>query len=179
MESSWPWSTSPEAKTLKRARLIEPVRPRLEKAPLNQQEWTRWPELVLADRAIRRPAIRAQAIAIAEALAVRTDKEPPIEAERRAAPRTLWKDQVQNLRARATLLNEDRRSGANPARTADSELDLAPWAQVTPSRDRTRGEGEPIPRWTVRGGEYLHHPGHANDLDGTDGPLATSSLTAN
>ncbi len=80
------------------AKAIEAITPILDKVPLDQPEWTRWPELVLAARAAGRPALRRQALSIAEALAVRAEKKPPTEAEKRA-PSKLWEDQVKNLRA--------------------------------------------------------------------------------
>ncbi len=142
---------------------IAKIQPILGAIPLDQPEWTRWPERVVADRAVSRPALRRRALALAEALAVRAEKKPPTEAEKRA-PSKLWEDQVKNLRARAELLAEAERPGAPPARPFGTDPDVPHWARVTQTRARTRGTGEPIPGWIARDGQFAHQPGHANDM---------------
>ena len=147
------------------ARAIEAIGPILDKVPLDQPEWTRWPELAIADRAAQSPGgfVLGQALAIAEALVVRAEKKPPTEAEKRA-PSKLWEDQVKNLRARASLLAEAGPAGASPARPFGSDPDVPFWSRVTQSSAWTRGTGEPIPQWTARDGQLTHQPGHAHDM---------------
>ncbi|MGP0063330.1 MAG: DUF1583 domain-containing protein [Isosphaeraceae bacterium] len=142
---------------------IEAIQPILAKLPLDQPEWTRWPELVLADRAAGRPALRRQALAIAEALAVRAEKKPTTVAEKRA-PDTLWKDHVKHLVARASVLTEANPTGSSPARSFGTDPDFTHWARVTQTNTRTRGTGEPIPNWTAQEGQLTHQPGHAHDM---------------
>jgi hypothetical protein len=144
-------------------RLIELIRPALEKLPLDEPEWSRWPELVLAERGMTRPALRSQALAIVQALAVRSEKTPSLEAGE-WPPSKLWTDQVQNLRARATLRVEAEKAGTKLDRAYGTDPDVPHWARVTPTFARTRGDGQPIPQWTLRDGQLTHHPGHAIDL---------------
>ena len=126
------------------ARVLEAIPPILDKLPLDEPEWSRWSELVVADRAAGRPTLRRRALAIAEALAVRAGKKPPTEADKRA-PSKLWEDQVKNLRAAGLPVDrgrsgrdlEPRRPALGPGhpdagpdarhRRTDPPLDRARW----------------------------------------------------
>ena len=118
---------------------------------LEQPEWTRWPELVAAARAMDRPRLRKTALALLETMAEQAQKK---------SPSGLWEHQVKNARARCLWLAQAEGSpvpfGTDP--------DVPGWARVTHARAETRGAGEPIAHWVTRDGQLTHHPGHGNDF---------------
>ena len=110
------------------------LRPLVEKLPLDLDDWARWPELVAADQAVLRPALRQPAAALAGILADRAEKKPATEASNRL-PSTLWEVQVKHLRARA---DRDGPAGG-----------VSPWKDVAQTTARSRGEGDPSPLWSL------------------------------
>ena len=135
----------------KAADALAELKPLLEKVPANDPEWSRWPELVAADRAVRRPALRDPALGLLEVMVDQSQKK---------SPTPVWEHQVKNLRARGRLLAE----GKDPAEAFGTEARVGPWAAVTQTRAETRGTGEPRAAWTFRDGAFTHLPGHATDL---------------
>ncbi len=105
------------------------LRPLVEKLPLDLDNWARWPELVAADRAVLRPALRQPAAALADVLSNRAEKKPATEASNRL-PSTLWEVQVKHLRARA-----DRQPVAGG---------VSPWKDVAQTTARSRRRGRSI-----------------------------------
>jgi hypothetical protein len=114
---------------------IDALRAILEKLPPDLDEWARWPELVVAERTAHRPEFDRPALAMMELLA-------------RRAPSTLWEVQVKHLRARAATPDGKPR----------------PWAPVTPTTARSRGEGWPFPLWSLQEDGFSHQPGHGDDM---------------
>jgi hypothetical protein len=129
---------------------LSALKPLLEKLSLDGPEWTRWPELIATARAIHRPTLREQALALLDVMTDQTQKK---------SPRGQWDHHVRNIRARGRLLA----SGGGNTPFGD-DLHGAPWAGVTHFRAETRGFGEPIPAWTLRDGQFTHQPGHAHDI---------------
>ncbi len=149
---------------------LEALRPLLEKQPLDADEWSRWPELAAGDQAVLRSELRRPALALATLLADRAEKQPASEARNRL-PSTLWEVQVKNLRACAASMDGPIPGGGPP---------LKPVTQTTA---RSRGEGDPLPRWSSREGALSHQPGHADDMMYLSVPLRgkfelTCELTA-
>jgi hypothetical protein len=144
------------------ARGIEATRPLLDKLALDQPEWTSWPELALAERAVARPALRPRALAVIETLLERERKKTRTEAEKKA-PSGLWEDRLKDLRARA-IATAGAAGASAPARPLGDDPDVLPWARVTQTRAQSRGDGEPIARWTWRDGRLTHHSGHDRDM---------------
>jgi hypothetical protein len=143
---------------------IEALGPILEKLPLDLEEWARWPELVAADQAVRRPELRRPMFAMAEVLVGRAEKRPATEASNRV-PSTLWETQVKHLLARATATDGPIVGGVgSPVVPFSSDLSVPPWKPVTQTTARSRGEGEPLPHWSFRDSALSHRPGHAEDM---------------
>ncbi|MFI5456257.1 MAG: DUF1583 domain-containing protein [Isosphaerales bacterium] len=137
------------------AKTLALIKPMFEKLPLDQPEWTRWPELVLAARALDRPVLRAAALSLLGTMGDQVGKKSPGE---------LWHHQVKNLRARAELLAQAEKDGVSGARPFGTDPNDPHWARVTPTRAETRGTGLPIPHWSLRDGHFTHYPGHDFDM---------------
>ena len=145
------------------AKAIETIQKLLDQRPFDQPEWTRWPELVLATRAIERPSLRTPAQTLLETMAGLFDKKPGNPDEPRAAT-GLWEQRIDHLRARATVLAQAEKGGPVAALAFGTDPGDTPWARVTPTQAESRGRGEPIPHWSHRDGELTHYPGHVRDL---------------
>ena len=132
------------------------LKPLLETLPLDQPEWIRWPELVATASAVRRPALRAQAIVLLDTMAV--------QAQKKSAGK-VWQTQVKTVRARGRLLAESSADEAEAKTKAFGADPRVPhWASVIQARAETRGSGGPVAAWTYFNGEFTHHPGHALDM---------------
>jgi tetratricopeptide (TPR) repeat protein len=114
--------------------------------------WQRWPDLLLASRAIERPALREPALALLGPVIDQAQKEPSLQG--------LWEHHAKNLRARARLLA----LSDPPWKPFGSDPGIAGWSPVVFTRPQSRGTGEPPAQWVLRDGQITHHPGHAEDF---------------
>jgi tetratricopeptide (TPR) repeat protein len=142
-------------------RAIEALDAMRKPLPIDLDEYARWPELVAAHQASLRPALRKPALALAVALNARAEKDRPTEAQPRM-PSTVWETQVNALRSRLEQTTHEERSAPDDGNIP--ELNTPLWKQVTQTTARSRGEGQPMPRWTFRDGTLSHRPGHADDM---------------
>ncbi len=125
--------------------------------------YSRWPELLLASRAIERSALRIQA---AQLMQTMIDQVP---SRRRAngpyeSLNPLW-DQVlfhEQARAHVLALAEKDKDEGRPPLSADATYPA--WARVTHNRAETRGQGNPMAQWDTHDGELKHYPGHDVDM---------------
>jgi hypothetical protein len=137
---------------------IEQSRAMLDKVPADAPVGERWPELVVAARAIERPRLRKPALAMLGTM---------VEQAQKKFANTPWESQVKNLRSRA-LVRDELGKDAPPFGT---DPELRDWARVTHGKAETRGRGVPIPQWTHRDGQFTHHPGHDDDMMYLRAPL--------
>jgi hypothetical protein len=142
---------------------LESIRALLEKLPIQEAEFTRWPEMCLATRALAQPALRDRCLALVNTMVTQVDARKPTEEETRTHPET-WMRQVKHLRARLELLMASARRGKEAAPTFGSDPTEGSWAPVTQTRSQTRGEGYPIAHWTQQEKHLTHYCGHDRDL---------------
>jgi len=142
------------------AKALESIKPLLEKSSSDQPAWGRWPEMCLASSARSRPALRKPALALVTTMVEQVAKRKPTAVEKRT-PREAWMRQVKHLLAQLRLAEL---GGPDAARTFGSDPEASLWARVTQTRGETRGEGYPIPHWSVRDNQLTHYPGHDRDL---------------
>jgi hypothetical protein len=152
--------------TLQTMNAIEPA---LKKLAPDRPVHARWPELLLAARALERPALRIRSAALLDILVDQTRKrirpDGPYQSDS-----TIWDQMLTHERARVHLLaldDKDKGEGRPPG----GGLGLSGWARVTHSRAETRGQGLPMAQWDTRGGEVMHHPGHDVDMMYLNVPL--------
>jgi hypothetical protein len=144
------------------AKSLAAIKPMLDRLPVDQPEWARWPELALAARALEQPALRRDSLALLETISAQAEKKTPTE-EQRKVPSRLWQHQVRNLQARAELLARRDKGDPDAARPFGSDPETPLWARVTPARAETRGDGWPIAHWSAHEGRLTHSPGHDQD----------------
>ena len=136
--------------------------------PLKQQPPTspvhaRWPELLLASRALERQALRIRAAALLDILVDQTRKRARPDG-RFQSDSAVWDQILTHERARVHLLalnDKDKGEGRTPPVAG---LAPAGWAFVSHSKAKTRGQGLPLAQWDTRDGEFMHHPGHEIDM---------------
>jgi hypothetical protein len=132
------------------ATLIIALRDRLETIPVDEPERRRWPELLVADRALTRPALRKGALALLDGMAASLENAP--------ADLRDWALQVKHAQAVGKLLvlpGPPVLIGATSGRGA--------WASVVHMRAATRRAGNPPPLWNIQDGQVQHLPGHEDD----------------
>ncbi len=130
--------------------------------PMTRSAWMRWPDLVLAARALDRPALRPAAVALLDAMIAEKRLTRPTE-EDQEAPQVVWQHQLAHLRARADQAAQAEKEG-NVARPFGTDPETPLWARVTQTTAATRGSGRPIAHWTDRGGVLTHYAGHNLDM---------------
>ena len=145
------------------AKALESMKARLDKRPLDQPQWTHWPEMVLAARALERRALRSSAQSLLETMSGLFDPKSGNPADPRVAP-GLWKQRIDHLRGRASVLAQLQKEGPNASLAFGTDPVDSPWVHVTPSRAESRGLGEPYPHWSHVDGQLTHYPGHVRDL---------------
>ena len=145
------------------AQAMKASKPLLSKLSADAPESVRWPELVLAAKAIQRPSLRQPAIELLDVMADQAKQKKTTQTEHKLAS-GLWTHQIRNIRARAMLLIEAEKSGAGSALAFGTDPGTSQWTQVTQTRAETRGTGEPIPHWGVAADQLTHLPGHEIDL---------------
>ena len=116
-------------------------KPLLAKLTALAPEWVRWPELLLAARAIKRPSLRQPAVELLDVMAEQSKQKKPTQAENKASSE-LWTHQIKNIRARATVLAESEKSGAGAAPPYGAAPLSPQWAQVTADAGRDTWHGQ-------------------------------------
>ncbi len=104
------------------AQAMKAGKPLLSKLSADAPESVRWPELVLAAKAIQRPSLRQPAIELLDVMADQAKQKKTTQTEHKLAS-GLWTHQISNIRARAMLLIEAEKSGAGSA----TRLRNRPW----------------------------------------------------
>jgi hypothetical protein len=145
---------------LKTITAIEPLLAKLSPmAPVH----ARWPDLLLATRALERAELRIRAAALLDLLIDQTQKRPQSDGPYQTYS-AIWDHVLTHERAHVHLLALDDKERAEGRSPSHSGRDAAGWARVTHSRAETRGQGLPMAQWDTRGGEIMHHPGHDVDM---------------
>src|SRR5262249_2937475 len=143
--------------------------PALKRLPPDAPVHARWPELLLAARALERPALRARTAALLDVLVdqdrKRTRADGPYQSDS-----TIWGHVLTHERARVHLLALDDKEKAD-GRKPGGGGGLSGWSRVTHARAEARGQGLPMAQWDTRGGEVMHHPGHDLDMMYLNVPL--------
>ena len=130
----------------------------------------RWPELLLASRALERQALRVRAAALLDILVDQTRKRARPDG-RFQSDSAVWDQILTHERARVQLLalnDKDKGEGRTPPVAG---LAPAGWSFVSHSKAKTRGQGLPLAQWDTRDGEFMHHPGHEIDMMYLNVPL--------
>jgi len=155
---------------------LERLKPLLAEVPADSPDWTRWPEMVAASRAVSRPALRPAARVLLDMLAIEKPPEPlPPNAAYELDPETGLARSADAQRTIGAWLKHARyaqaiaASGEGPPDGAQSTN--AAWSPVTHGRARTRGEGHPQARWFGKGAAWSHQPGHDRDALYLSAPL--------
>ena len=146
------------------AKALETIKTLLDKRPIDQPEWTRWPEMVLAARAIERPSLRTPAQSLLETMAGLFEQESQAIRPSHERPPGCGNNASITSAAARTVLARAEKGGPDAALAFGTDPGDSPWARVTPTRAESRGLGEPIPHWTRANGELTHYPGHVRDL---------------
>ncbi|MFO0953373.1 MAG: DUF1583 domain-containing protein [Isosphaeraceae bacterium] len=121
--------------------------PMLARVDLQSSVRHRWPEFVLAEKALERPALREAATGLIRVM---------LDQSRKQSPEPLWDHHVKRLNARVQELASADAEKSGP--------DASAWTAGTLSRPETRGVGEPPASWVSRGGSLIHRAGHAEDF---------------
>ena len=86
------------------------------------------------------------------------DEEAADRGRDEARTSKLWMHQVKHLRASSTAARRAEQVGAERRSAVRDRPRRRLWARVTQTRAETRGEGDPIPHWTDRDGQFTHSP---------------------
>jgi tetratricopeptide (TPR) repeat protein len=113
-------------------------------------EYLRFAEFVVADAALSRPALRRQALALAEIL---------VEQQQSQAQASDWEKRVCALRAHARLLN------VSPAAelSFQSPKGLTQWTPISFPTAEFRGKKFSLPIWSFEKGRISFHNGNGSD----------------
>jgi tetratricopeptide (TPR) repeat protein len=134
----------------KAAALLSQLVPLVQKVADDTPDWERWPELAAAEAAIARPKLLPPALGLLN---------PMVEQVQKKSPSPFWERRVRHARALAQvgLLPEGQRAPfGTPPKSSE-------WTPVMAARASSRGQGDPVPHWTLHDHEAKHYPGHQFD----------------
>lgn len=132
------------------AKALQGLLPFLDKMKLDTPGQERWPELIAALGTLERPALVKPAGALA--LAANKKLEQAVKQELEFEDREWWVRAFRAARARADLAE-------NPSPRST----FAHWFPITGLTAATRAQGWDAPRWSLRDGTLIHHPGLDQD----------------
>lgn len=132
------------------SKALQGLMPFMDKLKLDTPGQERWPELIAALGTLDRPALVKQA----GALAVTANKqlEQAVKQEMHFEDQEWWTRAFRAARTRAELLGA---AGTRPT--------FAHWSPVTGLTATSRAQGWDAPRWSLRDGTLVHHPGFDQD----------------
>ncbi len=156
-----------DAAALKTITTIEPL---LKKLAADAPVHARWPELLVASRALEHQPLFVPAAALLDIMLDQTRKRARADGPYQTHS-NIWDQVLSHARARVHLLALDDKDKTEGRPLSAGVLGVPGWARVTHNRAETRGQGLPLPQWDTRGGELTHHPGHDLDMMYLNVPL--------